>query len=462
MKHFAVLLLLCCIAFYGCSDNTTDPVPDDNTTGLFAHYPFDGNANDVIGGLNGAVHNANLCQDRFGNENSAYEFSGNNSFIQVPFAEEFNFEDDFTFSLWIKTDIETCSPYDTHIDLISKYGEIGPKLSSFYLGITTNSCLESWTNNGNVHTWIGTEKPLNYYWHQVVLVFDKTDNDKGLGTIYLDGEIYISGVMNVPQESVYDLFFASRPGNGANFSGKLDDIKIYKKALSEQEVKEQYTKWEPPTKKPPVIFAHYPFDGNANDIIGGLNGVVTNAQLCSDRFGNEHSAYEFSGNSSFIQVPFAEEFNFEDDFTFSLWIQADIETSSPYDNHIDLISKYGEIGPKLSSFYLGITTNSCLESWMNNGNGHSWIGTERPLNYNWHHIVLVFDKKDDNIGVGTIYLDGDIYISGVMNVPQESVYDLFFASRPGNGANYAGKIDDIKIYKESLSKEDVKDLYMIK
>ena len=46
---------------------------------------------------------------------------------------------------------------------------------------------------------------------------------------------------------------------------------------------------------------YYPFSANANDASGNQNhGIVTNAQLTADRFGNENSAYTFDGDDDYI------------------------------------------------------------------------------------------------------------------------------------------------------------------
>lgn len=63
----------------------------DVTTGLVAHYPFNGNANDESGkGNHGTVYNATLTTDRYGVVNGAYSFNGNlNNYISLnqPFFE---------------------------------------------------------------------------------------------------------------------------------------------------------------------------------------------------------------------------------------------------------------------------------------------------------------------------------------------------------------------------------------
>ncbi len=247
MKIFTLLSFLVLMTLVSCKDATTDPTdPTGNTDPIvefpemFAHYPLDANANDIIGNLDGIVNNAQLSFDRFGNANSAYSLTGNDSYIRVPFADKFNFSSDFTMSLWIKTDMDNCKADGTHIDLISRYGDIGNNQANLYFGMTTSSCLECWTHDGNQHTWIGKENPLSSDWHHVALVFKNISFQKAEATIYLDGELYISGQLNVPQDSYYDTYFGSRPTGYANFAGSMDDIRVFTKALTDEEIKDVF------------------------------------------------------------------------------------------------------------------------------------------------------------------------------------------------------------------------------
>ncbi|MEN9332697.1 MAG: hypothetical protein RLZZ94_1787 [Bacteroidota bacterium] len=55
------------------------------TNGLVGWWPFNGNANDESGnGNNGVVNSATLASDRVGNSTSAYNFNGQNNFINIP------------------------------------------------------------------------------------------------------------------------------------------------------------------------------------------------------------------------------------------------------------------------------------------------------------------------------------------------------------------------------------------
>lgn len=80
-----------------CASNSYSQSPV--SSGLIAHYCFDGNANDAVGSRNCTVYGASLTTDRNGNANSAYEFDGVDDYLQLPSAVWFN--GDFTISGWL-------------------------------------------------------------------------------------------------------------------------------------------------------------------------------------------------------------------------------------------------------------------------------------------------------------------------------------------------------------------------
>ena len=54
------------------------------TNGLVVYYPFTGNANEqFVNSNNGIINGATLTTDRNGNANSAYNFNGTNSYIDL-------------------------------------------------------------------------------------------------------------------------------------------------------------------------------------------------------------------------------------------------------------------------------------------------------------------------------------------------------------------------------------------
>ena len=64
-----------------------------SATGLAAHYTFDGSLEDISGNNHtGVANGTTFIQDRFGNENSALYFNGNDDNVRIPFTGSLKIE----------------------------------------------------------------------------------------------------------------------------------------------------------------------------------------------------------------------------------------------------------------------------------------------------------------------------------------------------------------------------------
>ena len=77
--------------------------PGIDREGLVAYWPFDGDANDASGnGHHGTVHGATLTTDRYGEDERAYAFDGVDDFISVSDSPDFDIgAGEMTVLLWI-------------------------------------------------------------------------------------------------------------------------------------------------------------------------------------------------------------------------------------------------------------------------------------------------------------------------------------------------------------------------
>ena len=211
------------------------------------------------------------------------------------------------------------------------------------------------------------------------------------------------------------------------------------------------------------LIASYPFNGNALDQTNNnYNGTVYGATLAQDRFGNANSAYSFDGIDDYIDFGDPDEvFDFgNNDFSISLWVKSNGDQSGKY-----IISKYDGNGEP-NSFGLGTHSNSQVYVWSSsNAHGNSqsaYLNDSYYLNDGaWHHLVLVFSNDYMNL-----YVDGDlrddIYLGasrsngGIINNDASLV-----VGRITKGQNFGGLIDDIKLYNEALSNNQISDLFEI-
>ena len=103
------------------------------------------------------------------------------------------------------------------------------------------------------------------------------------GTLWLDP--------TYPLYSAIGIYEIYAPSPYLNFRGVLDDIRVYNRALSSNEVAQLHAYESTPQNSFPTngLVAYYPFNGNANDASGnGNNGTIYGGvTLVPDRFGNQ-------------------------------------------------------------------------------------------------------------------------------------------------------------------------------
>ncbi|RYY47153.1 MAG: PKD domain-containing protein, partial [Chitinophagaceae bacterium] len=211
--------------------------------GLVSYYPFSGNANEITGnGQHGIAQNgASLTSDRFGIANSAYYFDGVDDYIQIPSNSTLNPTDAFSIALYFNPEQNSVQ---TLVGKISYLGGVGTQYQIainfppqpgvlFGTNPTANSCAGVPLNGAYVNT--GSSTIVNGQWHCVVASFNA-----GVMKIYLNGILMQTTVaahnsMNICSNA--DVQIGSWwIGDQQRFKGKIDDIRFYDRALTDQEV----------------------------------------------------------------------------------------------------------------------------------------------------------------------------------------------------------------------------------
>jgi len=196
--------------------------------GLVAYYPFNGNANDESGnGNNGTVYGATLTQDKYGNANKAYYFDGIDNKIGLPVSTIGNWD-----QLTIFVIVKPVKYVDTRWpDFVCGYTD--DKNLNIALGIwrgTSHMHIEVDTYSGN----FPMEGQLNIPWDEW---FTATLVYNGISlTEYLNG---VKG-KSIPATGNLKTLECLNVGytNDVNpyFNGYIDEIRIYKRALNEEEI----------------------------------------------------------------------------------------------------------------------------------------------------------------------------------------------------------------------------------
>lgn len=217
------------------------------TNGLVGYWPFNGNANDESGnGNNGSVNGATLTTDRFGNSNSAYNFDGISNNVNLPLQQ--NGVTAYTVSAWFKTSIGG--------PVLSGRGssnQVGLSLGVHNIGTGGNvDNGKSYFRADGPFTSVGKKTSNTYIdnqWHQIVGVYNGA-----IGTIVPSQfSIYIDNILvaqiddaisssSAPINNGTNLLIGSHQvfPNGGKFNGLLDDVGIWNRALTEQEIANLY------------------------------------------------------------------------------------------------------------------------------------------------------------------------------------------------------------------------------
>jgi len=209
--------------------------------GLVAHYPFTGNAKDSSGhGLDGTVNGSTLTTDRFGTPNRAYSFDVN-KFISVTRTDTQNVYP-LSINLWYNVTTQAAgkqSPMFTKYSDASwngfgiNVGEYGSSfgVAPFYLRDINNRVIGFYNEEPFLQENIAFGK-----WYNYTFVVDNTG-----GKIYVDGVLISThNWTGTPGPSTSNfLWEIGGIGQLAGtdwFKGKLDDIRIYNRVLTQSEI----------------------------------------------------------------------------------------------------------------------------------------------------------------------------------------------------------------------------------
>ena len=233
-------LLVSCILFFPSS------LLAGLTSGLVAWYPFDGDAEDASGnGNHGTVNGAILGTDRHGNSNKAYVFDGSNDFIQIPNHASLNFANSLSLHFWInpnnwagggtegiisKKSNDSSNGYvvyrdNNHLNEITfRYRGDG----GFQSYLKTNSFVSDnqWQN------WTVTYQETCSKWYkngQLQQVYDSLSNSSDMSN---------SNPLKIGYADTWNYFY----------SGSIDEVRIYDRALTSSEVTQLYL-LEAPTEQ---------------------------------------------------------------------------------------------------------------------------------------------------------------------------------------------------------------------
>ncbi len=219
------------------------------TEGLVGWWPFNGNANDESGnGNDGTVNGAILTSDRLGNQSNAFIFNGVSDFIQCLNSGPSG-SGPITLSFWFYSNSDSTqtafsyggSSWGTLFDASINWKPSG-----------SGPCFgPSFVAEGTGISW-GSVETQALSWHHVVIVVPESSTDCTTLLVNVDGQIattcsfanYGAPNLNFGNSNPIQIGKSHSPNIGvgnSNFHGKLDDIGIWNRALTQEEISSLYS-----------------------------------------------------------------------------------------------------------------------------------------------------------------------------------------------------------------------------
>ncbi|MFC1857034.1 DUF1566 domain-containing protein [Thermodesulfobacteriota bacterium] len=200
--------------------------------GLVAHYPFNGNALDASGnGHDGTLMGATSTQDRFGNPDSAYIFDGTDDYIDISSVSTFQTNEAKSFFAWVYLPDGVSGAGYANMRSIIDSSPVGI-WRTLYIRIEEDLYKPSIA----VYNVYLSSDPISHdQWHHVGFTWAPN----------LPIKLYVDGAFATSSENIASWNTASgntyigrqyQNPDGHWFDGKIDDVRIYDRTLSTEEI----------------------------------------------------------------------------------------------------------------------------------------------------------------------------------------------------------------------------------
>jgi len=367
------------------------------------------------------------------------DFTGGNvgNYVQIPYSESLDSEISNSFSIeaWVY-----------HTDNTSYGDDILERVYIYSFGISSSSLLTFYGNGLNPST-VSTTEPLGYNkWYHVAVTYNGN-----MLKLYVNGvpkaSESVTGSLNTGPQVTYISRYA-----GSAFNGIIDEVRIYNRALSADEIRMHYN------QKKPVL--HLKMDEGSGTVVhdesfnnndGTLNLGTSGNTTVSNAWvnGKRGSAISFDGVDDYIDVGNDSSLKMTSEVTIEAWVKT-VSTSrgeivvrwpnsSPYPGYgLSMYNNYGCNSPGQVGIWVG-----------DNASKYVCSGTTTINDGVWHYVVGTYDGS-----IAKIYVDGVLINSGARTNGLSSDVPLYVGQYPGGG-RFNGLIDDVRIYNYARTADEI-------
>ncbi len=397
-------------------------------SGMISWWSGDDHPNDIIDGNHGTLQGGATYAP--GMVEQAFSFDGIDDHVSLPSAPSAN---SFTIEGWIL---------------------IGPTFSSWRT-IYGNNFNGFWVLDRKLNWWHGDNRFIGNTtipqgeWHHIALTYA---NNTLSG--YLDGQADGSSAYSgafLPTGS--DLGIGGHNLNEEYFNGLIDELSIFGRALSADEIRAIYEadnagKIKPkPIPPPSGMVSWWPGDSHPNDIIDGNDGTLQGGATYAPGMVGQAFSFDASLNSG-VTVPSSANLNPTEAITIDAWVNP-----SSFPNSTPTVVRKSHPTSLTPRYLLAVTDTG--QAHCNIGGFAGPVAGVVPLN-EWTHIACTYDRV-----AARLYVNGSEVASspGTAAIPTASTA-LGIGKLPQvTSRNFDGLIDEVELFDRAISSAEIRAIY---
>ncbi len=415
---------------------TTHQVTTVEEQGLVAHYPFEGNADDLSGNENDGVPQNGVAFDGgVYDQGQAVSLDGIEDYIEVAHDTSIMPTAAVTVSAWVKLNNLEDSP-----TIVSKQAWTDSlDNAGYFLRIAAGKPKFTILNNG-VNPAVSTSDITVGQWYHLVGTFDSEDVK-----IYVDSQL--TGMTAFPG-TIKSHTVPLRIGekfDGFRVDGLIDDVRIYDRTLTDQEIEALYDTYIDLNFG---LGAHYEFENNTNDsTLNKNNGTPFNNPGFTG--GVDGQAVSLDGIDQYNEILHDPTIMPTEAITVSAWVNLDSLDDDPTP-----VFK-GRWNSELDNGGYLLRISDSIPRFAIQNDGRTTAVSTSPITVGqWYHLVGTFDGAALNIYIDG-QLTGSFAHSGTIKVSTNSLLICQRASLK----NVDGFMDDVRIYNRALTEREVEFLF---
>jgi hypothetical protein len=402
------------------------------SSGPVGYWKFDEGSGTVAADASGNGNTGTLTNGTTwtsGKVNGALSFDAFNDYVQVGARPNLVMSNNMTTAAWV-------FPTGSGGIIVNKEGEYEVAISGTLQWAVAN------TNPGWAWVDTGFSPPLNQ-WSHIAIVYDN-----GVVRSYANGTLVHtfngSGSISDVDPALNDFRIGGRQCCVQYFGGRIDEVRMYNRALSASEIQTLMA-----TGPTPV--GYWKFDEASGTLAAdssgnNLTGMLTNGPLWTT--GRVNNALSFDGFNDYVQVGPPLALRMTNTLTASAWIMP----TSPNSTRT-IVNREGE-------YDVGMLEGVLSWAFSNTNPGWNWVvtGYTPPL-FQWTHIAVVYDN-----GIIKTYANGVLVHtyngSGAIVDASPSENDFRIGSRQCSFCSeyFQGGIDEVRMYNTALSAADIQAL----